>query len=201
MKVEMTNENEFLLFFFSLFCSFDSVVIPTRTPTMSLSLTLLSLNRTGKKTGLATSSARVLGQIEPGIPVWALGPGAKFKDLRYVVFPGNVGDAGSLMRVVAKLGTTIAVVPLLFSSLLFYFLSFHSHTNYSFFFYPFLIIFNFIPTCIISSYHHIIISFVSFIQAYRCGQSNQILSPLLLLLLPLQIRLCHLQRRVVKVNF
>jgi uncharacterized protein YgbK (DUF1537 family) len=70
--------------------------------------------------GLSVASAKVLGQIEKGIPVWSLSSFAKpspdipkkqkddlskkFQDLLYVVFPGNVGDEQALCRVANKLG-------------------------------------------------------------------------------------------------
>lgn len=50
--------------------------------------------------GLDVKRARVMGQILPGVPVWQLGPESRFPGLAYVVFPGNVGDAQSLLQVV-----------------------------------------------------------------------------------------------------
>ncbi|MGC8877632.1 MAG: four-carbon acid sugar kinase family protein [Anaerolineae bacterium] len=53
--------------------------------------------------GLDVKRAMVMGQILPGVPVWRLGPESRFPGLAYVVFPGNVGDAQSLLRVVQML--------------------------------------------------------------------------------------------------
>jgi uncharacterized protein YgbK (DUF1537 family) len=46
--------------------------------------------------GLNVQRALVLGQLLPGVPVWRLGPEAKFPGLNYVVFPGNVGGPDAL---------------------------------------------------------------------------------------------------------
>ena len=46
---------------------------------------------------------RVLGQIAAGVPVWRLGAESLCPDMPYVVFPGNVGDAGTLKEVVLRL--------------------------------------------------------------------------------------------------
>lgn len=45
---------------------------------------------------LAVQKANVLGQIKPGIPVWQTGEESKFPMTPYVIFPGNVGEAGTL---------------------------------------------------------------------------------------------------------
>lgn len=50
--------------------------------------------------GLAVRKATVLGQIIPGVPVWKLGAESKYPGLPYVVFPGNVGDANALAKVI-----------------------------------------------------------------------------------------------------
>ena len=49
--------------------------------------------------GLGATRALVLGQLQPGVPVWRLagGPGLRFADMPYVVFPGNVGGPDSLL--------------------------------------------------------------------------------------------------------
>jgi uncharacterized protein YgbK (DUF1537 family) len=47
--------------------------------------------------------ALVLGQIRPGVPVWRLGPEARYSDLPYVIFPGNVGSPTTLTEVVTLL--------------------------------------------------------------------------------------------------
>ena len=50
--------------------------------------------------GLGVKRAMVLGQIQPGVPVWELGPESRFPGLPYVIFPGNVGEADTLRTVV-----------------------------------------------------------------------------------------------------
>ena len=50
--------------------------------------------------GLAIARAMVMGQIQPGIPVWKLGAESRFPGLPYVVFPGNVGTDDTLKDVV-----------------------------------------------------------------------------------------------------
>jgi uncharacterized protein YgbK (DUF1537 family) len=52
---------------------------------------------------LGVRRAMVLGQLQPGVPVWRLGPESLFPGLIYVVFPGNVGDAQALARAVRLL--------------------------------------------------------------------------------------------------
>lgn len=44
--------------------------------------------------------ARVLGQILPGVPLWRSGSESRFPDLPYIVFPGNVGEADAISKVV-----------------------------------------------------------------------------------------------------
>ena len=46
---------------------------------------------------------RVLGQIAAGVPVWRLGAESLCPGMPYVVFPGNVGDAGTLEEVMVRL--------------------------------------------------------------------------------------------------
>ena len=46
---------------------------------------------------------RVIGPIAPGVPMWAMGPDTRLPGLRYVVFPGNVGDVQTLADVVRRL--------------------------------------------------------------------------------------------------
>ena len=53
--------------------------------------------------GLGVRRALVLGQALPGVPVWKLGPEAKFPGLGYVVFPGNVGADSALAELIGKL--------------------------------------------------------------------------------------------------
>lgn len=52
---------------------------------------------------LGVRRALVLGQIQPGIPVWRLGSESRFPDLTYIVFPGNVGGPTTLAEIVAAL--------------------------------------------------------------------------------------------------
>jgi uncharacterized protein YgbK (DUF1537 family) len=54
--------------------------------------------------GLGVRRAWVLGQIQPGVPVWRLGPESRYPGKPYVVFPGNVGGPDSLARIAADLG-------------------------------------------------------------------------------------------------
>jgi uncharacterized protein YgbK (DUF1537 family) len=53
--------------------------------------------------GLNVKRALVLGQILPGVPVWRLGLESRHPGLDYIVFPGNVGDAYSLVSIVDAL--------------------------------------------------------------------------------------------------
>ena len=53
--------------------------------------------------GLDIKQALVLGQIAPAVPVWQPAPGSRFPGVPYIVFPGNVGDPGTLAHVVQEL--------------------------------------------------------------------------------------------------
>jgi uncharacterized protein YgbK (DUF1537 family) len=53
--------------------------------------------------GLGVRRALILGQALPGVPVWRLGPEARWPGLPYVVFPGNVGSPDSLRHLIASL--------------------------------------------------------------------------------------------------
>jgi len=53
--------------------------------------------------GLAMRRALVLGQIQPGVPVWRAGPESLLPGLPYVVFPGNVGTPDTLRQIVEML--------------------------------------------------------------------------------------------------
>ncbi|HEX7974138.1 MAG TPA: four-carbon acid sugar kinase family protein [Anaerolineales bacterium] len=53
--------------------------------------------------GMGVRAARVLGQVRPGVPVWQLGLGSRWPGVPYVVFPGNVGEAGTVAEVVELL--------------------------------------------------------------------------------------------------
>lgn len=46
--------------------------------------------------GLGVKSAKILGPVIPGVPVWRLGAESRFPGMYYIVFPGNVGDENSL---------------------------------------------------------------------------------------------------------
>ena len=52
---------------------------------------------------LAVRKANVLGQIEPGIPVWQTGEESRFPKTPYVIFPGNVGEITTLREAVEVL--------------------------------------------------------------------------------------------------
>lgn len=49
---------------------------------------------------LKVKCAKVLGQIQPGIPVWQTGEESRFPGAPYVIFPGNVGEADTLKKAV-----------------------------------------------------------------------------------------------------
>lgn len=49
---------------------------------------------------LGVRRADVLGQIQPGIPVWKTGEESRFPGTPYVIFPGNVGDEMTLRKAV-----------------------------------------------------------------------------------------------------
>ncbi|MBR4446454.1 MAG: hypothetical protein IKS37_11235 [Solobacterium sp.] len=49
---------------------------------------------------LAVKRANVLGQIQPGIPVWQTGDESRFPKTPYVIFPGNTGDETTLRKAV-----------------------------------------------------------------------------------------------------
>ena len=55
------------------------------------------------KTALVANEAFAIGQILPGVPVWRLIGDAKWPDIPYVVFPGNVGDDEALLNAVRVL--------------------------------------------------------------------------------------------------
>jgi uncharacterized protein YgbK (DUF1537 family) len=48
--------------------------------------------------GLEVERARVLGQILPGVPVIVTPETGRFRKMPYVIFPGNVGDDGALLK-------------------------------------------------------------------------------------------------------
>lgn len=53
--------------------------------------------------GLRVRSARVTGQIQPGVPVWELGADSRFPGMNYVVFPGNVGTEATLAVIIEQM--------------------------------------------------------------------------------------------------
>lgn len=53
--------------------------------------------------GLEIKMAKILGQVSAGVPVWFTGEEARFKETSYIVFPGNVGDKDSILRIVENL--------------------------------------------------------------------------------------------------
>lgn len=52
---------------------------------------------------LKVTKAKVLGQIQPGIPVWQTDENSKFPQIPYIIFPGNVGEIDTLKKVVKTL--------------------------------------------------------------------------------------------------
>lgn len=52
---------------------------------------------------LKVKRAEVLGQIQPGVPVWKTGRESRFPDIPYVIFPGNVGEEETLKKAVLLL--------------------------------------------------------------------------------------------------
>lgn len=44
----------------------------------------------------------VMGQLLPGVPVWKTGSESRFPGIPYIVFPGNVGGAESLVEAVSR---------------------------------------------------------------------------------------------------
>lgn len=52
---------------------------------------------------LGMRSARVMGPILPGVPVWEMGPETRWPGLPLIVFPGNVGEADALARLIEGL--------------------------------------------------------------------------------------------------
>ena len=46
--------------------------------------------------GLGVKRAMVLGQVQPGVPVWQLGDETKYPGMAYIIYPGNVGAESAL---------------------------------------------------------------------------------------------------------
>jgi uncharacterized protein YgbK (DUF1537 family) len=49
--------------------------------------------------GLGVKRAMVIGQAQPGVPAWQLGPESRYPGMSYIIFPGNVGDNDALVRI------------------------------------------------------------------------------------------------------
>lgn len=52
---------------------------------------------------LKVRKARVMGQIQPGVPVWQTGEECTFRNIPYIIFPGNVGTKDTLKKAVEVL--------------------------------------------------------------------------------------------------
>ena len=52
---------------------------------------------------LKVKKATVIGQIQPGVPVWKLGKDSFFPGVPYIIFPGNVGNEYTLKKAVEVL--------------------------------------------------------------------------------------------------
>ena len=52
---------------------------------------------------LGVQKAFVLGQVQPGIPVWRTDKQSRFPGIPYIIFPGNVGEKDTLKRVLEEL--------------------------------------------------------------------------------------------------
>lgn len=52
---------------------------------------------------LSAKKATVLGPVIPGVPLWKMDEKSRFPGIRYVVFPGNVGDETALADVCNRL--------------------------------------------------------------------------------------------------
>ena len=52
---------------------------------------------------LGVRRAMVMGQVSPGVPVWLTGPESRFPNMPFIIFPGNVGEAGTLREIIALL--------------------------------------------------------------------------------------------------
>ena len=52
---------------------------------------------------LAVKTAKVLGQLHEGVPVWQLDSNSKFPNLSYIIFPGNVGHKDTLYNIIKNL--------------------------------------------------------------------------------------------------
>ncbi|MDQ2673758.1 MAG: hypothetical protein M3Y40_03810 [Chloroflexota bacterium] len=55
------------------------------------------------KTAMGIREGRVIGQLLPGVPVWAGGADARWPGVPLVVFPGNIGEEDALVRAIEQL--------------------------------------------------------------------------------------------------
>jgi uncharacterized protein YgbK (DUF1537 family) len=53
--------------------------------------------------GLRVRRAMVMGQVLSGVPVWKLGEETRYPGMAYIVFPGNVGEADALVKILKRL--------------------------------------------------------------------------------------------------
>lgn len=53
--------------------------------------------------GLQVNRAMVIGQVQPGVPVWRLGEESTYPGMSYIVYPGNVGSDGALAEIATLL--------------------------------------------------------------------------------------------------
>ena len=53
--------------------------------------------------GLQVKRAMVIGQVQPGVPVWKLGEESAYPGMSYIVYPGNVGSDGALADIATML--------------------------------------------------------------------------------------------------
>ncbi len=53
--------------------------------------------------GLGVTRAIVRGQALPGVPVWELDESSLYPGLKFIIFPGNIGEANSLALLVQRL--------------------------------------------------------------------------------------------------
>ncbi|MEE4242029.1 MAG: four-carbon acid sugar kinase family protein [Desulfopila sp.] len=49
--------------------------------------------------GLKVKRAMVIGQVQPGVPVWRLGEESSYPGMSYIVYPGNVGNDSALLDI------------------------------------------------------------------------------------------------------
>ncbi len=71
----------------------------TVTPSFVIAKGGITSSDVGTK-ALGVRKAKVLGQIQPGIPVWQTGEESRFPKTPYVIFPGNVGEDETLRMAV-----------------------------------------------------------------------------------------------------